>query len=139
MRKDVVKMRVVAVCLLLLLGATSAVAAGNPPPAQPTHLPPHPCLADIQHFCKAVKSGDGRKYYCLDKHLTELQPACHKMISALDTLYAEMAARHHETVAKLLADSYARHDSGLSVSVPVGKPNPAPPNTAPPNPQKTVK
>jgi hypothetical protein len=45
-----------------------------------------------------------------------------------------MAARHHETVAKLLADSYARHDSGLSVSVPVGKPNPAPPNNAPPNP-----
>lgn len=160
------------VCAAMLLGASVSTQASSPPvpkaqqttsvpvskaqqaAAAPAHGPPfpqHPCQQDTEQLCKAVQSGGGRKYYCLEKHKSQLHPACRRFLAAVDQSYAEWAAQKHETVAKMLADFYAEHEdkSRAHIHIRVQGPGtenmPAPPSPGPnkpvqsaPNPKKPV-
>lgn len=40
------------------------------------------CKADYEKYCKGTMPGGGRIVACLDKHFSELAPACKKVVTA---------------------------------------------------------
>jgi hypothetical protein len=36
----------------------------------------HPCMKDVERFCKGVQPGGGRIMECMKQHEAELSPAC---------------------------------------------------------------
>jgi hypothetical protein len=103
---------VAGVAALVLLSGASALAQNRTPVPNPSAAHNVPCSWDLPHFCSAVQPGMGRKIACLNTHIAELRPDCRARINAINTVEAELAAKHHEPVAQFLAEAYARkaHD-----------------------------
>lgn len=107
-------------------------------PARGPAFSQHPCQLDIERLCKSVESGRGRKFYCLEKHKPELHPECRRFLAAVDQSYAAWAAERHESVAKMLADFYAKHEDKTRKHVRIRVRGPASPNMpAPASPDST--
>ena len=107
-------------CLIgVVLGLCSvAIPAGAGSTTAPTKnmaLEQRPCADDLAQLCKTVPRGAGRKFSCLDAHKSKLRPACRAFVESLDVRYLQMAAERHETVAKFLAEAYARYNTGVMV------------------------
>ena len=63
---------------LLFLGA---VVVSGPALAQ-TAEERAACQADFEKYCQGVEPGGGRIIECLSKHMSELSPACQKVVKA---------------------------------------------------------
>ena len=50
----------------------------------------HPCMADMEKFCKDVKGGHGEKMKCIREHKADLSAAC-----------KEKMAKEHEKKAEI--------------------------------------
>ena len=105
----------------LLLSAAVASASAQPAPMK-SLMPPkasaqHPCAGDIVHFCSAVPSGMGRKWACLRKHRSQLQPICFKLLGYIDSVEARLAGAYHESVEQFRAEAYANYNAGGQIRV----------------------
>lgn len=107
----------VALCVSLMFAMGHEVSAA-PKPAQPKV---GPCIADIEKFCPNVPMGDGRRIYCLAKHLNQLAPACRERVPILQRAF-EFGKLQQERTKKYLAKQAAAEAKARSSSTPTPKP-----------------
>ena len=63
---------------LLLLGAVVVSGSALAQTAEERAA----CQADFEKYCQGVEPGGGRIIECLSKHMSELSPACQKVVKA---------------------------------------------------------
>jgi|1186.fasta_scaffold475736_2 hypothetical protein len=67
---------------LLLLGLLFGAAFLSQPALAQTAEEKAACQADFEKYCQGTAPGGGRIIACLAKHMSELSPACQKVVKA---------------------------------------------------------
>ena len=81
MKDPMTPRRIAASIFVLMLAASTAAAAGDPP-----------CVPEVKKYCADEPAGGGRIQACLEKHQAELSAVCKSKVADLQKEIGSIAA-----------------------------------------------